>query len=113
MNSSLMKLCHPNFKVLLKQNMRVPKFQPEETISINLKFANNNIRLNLVPTVSQAKMAEGKGGGKSIGDVDAEVQKERAMIIDATVVRIMKARKVEVHNELVSSVINQISMFQA
>ena len=113
MNSSLMKLCHPNFKVLLKQNMRVPKFQPEETISINLKFANNNIRLNLVPTVSQAKMAEGKGGGKSIGDVDAEVQKERAMIIDATVVRIMKARKVEVHNELVSSVIKQISMFQA
>jgi hypothetical protein len=58
-------------------------------------------------------MAEGKGSGKSTGDVDAEVQKERGMIIDATVVRIMKARKVEVHNELVSSVIKQITMFQA
>jgi len=58
-------------------------------------------------------MAEGQGGGKSTGDVDAEVQKERAMIIDAVCVRIMKARKVEVHNELVSSVIKQINMFQA
>lgn len=35
------------------------------------------------------------------------------MIIDAVCVRIMKARKVEKHNELIQSVIKQVTMFQA
>jgi hypothetical protein len=39
-------------------------------------------------------LVSGKKGGKSLDDVDAEVMKERSMVIDATVVRIMKARKV-------------------
>ena len=43
----------------------------------------------------------GKKGGKSLDEVDTEVMKERSMIIDATIVRIMKARKVLIHNTLV------------
>jgi hypothetical protein len=35
------------------------------------------------------------------------------MIIDATCVRIMKSRKVETHNELMSAIIRQITMFNA
>lgn len=35
------------------------------------------------------------------------------MIIDAVVVRIMKARKVESHSKLIESVIKQTTMFQA
>lgn len=35
------------------------------------------------------------------------------MIIDATCVRVMKARKVEIHNNLVQMIIQQIHMFQA
>lgn len=67
-----------------------------------MNFDNNNIRLNLVPIPSAIKMAnEGAGTGKTSSDVDAEVMKERGMIIDAVCVRIMKARKVEVHNELI------------
>jgi hypothetical protein len=42
-------------------------------------------------------MAEGGGGIKSTSDLDQELQKERSMIIDAVIVRIMKARKVENH----------------
>ena len=42
-----------------------------------------------------------------------DVIKERGMIIDAVIVRIMKARKVEIHNDLITSVIKQITMFQA
>lgn len=42
-------------------------------------------------------MAEGAGNIKSTTDLDQELQKERSMIIDAVVVRIMKARKVENH----------------
>lgn len=35
------------------------------------------------------------------------------MIVDATCVRIMKSRKVETHTELMSSIIRQITMFNA
>jgi hypothetical protein len=41
----------------------------------------------------------------SLNKVDVEVQKERSMVIDAVCVRIMKARKVEVHNELMNSIV--------
>lgn len=50
-------------------------------------------------------MADGAGGIKSTSDLDAELVKERSMIIDAVVVRIMKSRKVEMHNGLIESVI--------
>jgi len=56
-------------------------------------------------------MAEGQGNIKSTTDLDQELQKERSMIIDAVVVRIMKARKVEVHQKLIESVIKQTTMF--
>ena len=58
-------------------------------------------------------MAEGAGGIKSTTDLDQELLKERSMIIDAVVVRIMKARKVEIHQKLVESVIKQTTMFAA
>lgn len=61
----------------------------------------------MVPQPSTAKMAsEGIAGGVKVADVDAEVMKERGMIIDATCVRIMKSRKVENHNDLVSAIIH-------
>ena len=48
---------------------------------------------------------EGAGSGKSLETVDANVQKERFLQIDATIVRIMKARKVETYSELISDVV--------
>ena len=88
-------------QVLLKEKTKQPKFEPNEKITVNPKFENNNIRLNLVPVQSAAKMAETGIGSKNTNDIDQEVQKERAMIIDAVCVRIMKGRKVEMHNELI------------
>ncbi len=59
----------------------------------------------MIPQANSAKIASEGIGGKSVSEVDNEVLKERGMIIDATCVRIMKARKVETHNELVASII--------
>ncbi len=39
--------------------------------------------------------------------------KERGLVIDAMVVRVMKARKTETYNNLVNEVIRQIKIFQA
>lgn len=44
---------------------------------------------------------------------DKEIKIERQNIIDAVVVRIMKARKAEKHNELLVDVTKQISIFMA
>lgn len=107
LNEGLLKLCNPKSKMLLKENQKVPKFTPEEKIRVNDKFESNNLRVNMVPQPSSAKMAtEGAGGAMKVADVDAEVIKERGMIIDATCVRIMKSRKVENHNDLVQSIIH-------
>jgi len=96
----------------MKERPKKPVFDPNEKIMVNVKFDNNNIRLNLVPQPSAQRMAaEGAGTGKSSSDVDAEVTKERGMIIDAVCVRIMKARKVEKHNDLLQTIIKQVNMF--
>ena len=93
--------------MLLKEDAKKPVFRPDEKIVVNEKFESNNIRVNMVPMPSTAKMAtEGAGGAMKVQDVDAEVIKERGMIIDATCVRIMKSRKVENHNDLVQAIIH-------
>ena len=102
LKEALMKLCNPKSRMLLKEDQKKPIFRPDERITVNEKFESNNIRVNMVPQPSTAKMAsEGAGGAMKVADVDAEVMKERGMIIDATCVRIMKSRKVESHNDLV------------
>jgi len=108
-----MKLCNPKHPVLSKAEKKPTFDNMDEKISLNSKFENSNIRLNLVPTASAKQMAMGGGGAKSQEDIDSQVQKERCFIIDSVIVRIMKARKVETHNELTGSVISQIQLFKA
>jgi hypothetical protein len=104
---ALMKLCNPKSKMLLKEDQKKPKFAPEEKIRVNDKFESNNLRVNMVPQPTTAQMANtGAGGSMKVADVDAEVIKERGMIIDATCVRIMKSRKVENHIDLVTAIIH-------
>ena len=46
---SLLKLCAPKTQLLLKENVKVPKFKPEEKIKINESFQNNNIKILVIP----------------------------------------------------------------
>jgi len=109
----MMRLCNPKHCVLLKQNKKKPVFAPDEKISVNTSFEYNNIRMNLIPAPSAAKMAESGVGNQSTSEMDDQVQKARTNIIDAVIVRIMKARKTELLNELIQSCIRQITMFAA
>ena len=93
---------------------KVPSFDdPNELISVNLEFKNDNIKLMLNPVVSAVNMVAQNFKNNIINQIDAEVQKERAYIIDALCVRNMKAKKTELHNNLIQSVISQINMFTA
>ena len=107
LKDALLKLCSPKLKLLLKEDQKKPQFAQNEKIKVNERFESNNLRVNFVPVPSTAKMAtEGAGGAMKVADVDAEVIKERGMIIDAMCVRIMKSRKVENHNDLVQAIIH-------
>ena len=93
---------------------KLPSFDdPKELISVNLEFKNDNIKLMLIPVVSAASMVAQNDPNNIIIQIDAEVQKERACIIDSVCVRNMKAKKTEIHNNLMQSVISQINMFTA
>ena len=108
-----MRLCNPKTRVVAKGNPKVPKLDdPNEVLKLNMNFESANIRLNLIPQPALAKLTGG-GDRDPFKQVDQEVQKERAMIIDAVCVRIMKSRKVETHQELLNAIVRQITMFNA
>ena len=44
----MMRFCDPKMKVLLKE-VNKPVFGENEKIKVNPKFANNSIRINLIP----------------------------------------------------------------
>ena len=49
---------------------------------------------------------------KTISNIEDTIKQERAMILDANIVRIMKARKVLLHQDLLKEVFNQITLFK-
>ena len=111
LTESLLKLCAPKTPVLKKET-KVPKFTPNEKLTINKAFANNLVVVPLIPVQTHQQMVkkdEAAGGG----GIDPDVIKERSQVIEAVCVRIMKARKTEGHNQLIDAIIRQIKMFQA
>ena len=107
MKESLFKLCNPKSKMLLKEEQKKPVFRGDEKIRVNEKFESNNLRISFVP---KRIVSEATGGVK---ETDGQVLKERGMVLDATCMRIMKSRKIVAHNDLVTEIIHQTSMFQA
>lgn len=111
-NESILKLCNPKNKIIAKAKPRVPNFDdPDEILRLNETFESANVKQNLVPQPNLGKMTDDVKN--NINQVDQEVQKERAMIIDAVTVRIMKSRRVETHVELMNAIMRQITMFNA
>ena len=97
--------------MLLKEEQKNPAFRQDEKITVNEKFESKNLRINFVPIPFLKRIAsEATNRAK---DTDEEVMKERQLVVDATCMRIMKSRKVATHNDLVTAIIHQISMFQA
>jgi hypothetical protein len=63
--------------------------------------------VNFIPTQTHKK----KEPVDTKPQTDPEIDIERRNIIDAVVVRIMKARKTEKHNQLLEDVLRQITIF--
>ncbi|KAG6829544.1 hypothetical protein H0H87_011110 [Tephrocybe sp. NHM501043] len=77
--------------------------EESEQYDLNPNFKSKKIRVNLNLPIKAEKQAETK-------DVLKSVDEDRKYVIQATIVRIMKARKTMKHQPLIQEVISQISM---
>ena len=74
-----------------------------------MAFSCQNIKPNFVPPTTHVKKDLKKTEDEQ--EEEKNLRIERQNIIDAVVVRVMKARKTEKYNQLLEDVIKQISMF--
>lgn len=112
LNSALIGLCNPKVK-LLEKGVNKPSFDDEnEVIKLNLKFTNQALRVNVQPqpTAAKKKTAEVAESNTRLNDA---VDRERGIVIDGQIVKIMKTYKTYKHADLVPKVMESISMFKA
>ncbi len=84
------KLCEPKIKVLLKE-VNKPVFGDSEKIKVNEKFAQQSIRCNLIPQkVVKKKTTEATAEETQ---QHKQVTKERTYVVQAHIVKVMKAQK--------------------
>lgn len=107
----LKHLCNPKMKLIAKDNPKVPKFNPDEGLKVNSTFKSNLIKLNFIPKPI-LKRRDPNTKTEVQNQVEEEIKAERQMVLDAMIVRIMKARKKERHTELLTEVMKQVSLFK-
>lgn len=103
-------LCNPKMKCLKKGNAKTPKITEAETIQINEAFKNPSLKVNFVPKKTHKKKTVDEKGAIET-QVEQEIKMERQFVLEAIIVRIMKARKTERHEALIAEVIRQVSLF--
>jgi len=94
--------------------MKTPNFQDVEIVKVNHNFANANVMVNFIPPTTHKKKdkeEDSKGNAGAEAADEREIRIERQNIIDAVIVRIMKARKTEKHNQLLEDVVKQVTIF--
>jgi len=110
LGQALRFLCNPKNKLLLKQDISKPVFKPEETVKPNPDYSSQNIKVSFVPIQQSKRVSTEKTEGEKTDE--AEIKQERQFIIDATIVRIMKAHKTEKYTELMAQVMKNITLFK-
>ena len=110
-NAGMMQLCNPKVKLLLKQFNKPDFSKDEELIKVNPKFAQNNIRQQLIPQRVYKKKTTEKTEEEA--KQEKTVMKERTFVIQAHAVKVMKAQKTYRYQNLVTDIIRNITMFKA
>jgi hypothetical protein len=98
-------MCNPKTKIIDKENAKTPDFKLDEKCKLTEGYNNPNIKVSYVPAMAEKVTQQTAAGA------DPKPDAERMNILDAVIVRIMKARKTEKHTQLVEDVIKQVTMF--
>jgi len=98
---NLYTLSCAKYKILVKDPNN-PKFGPTDTFTFNNEFKSKLFRVKVNP-VPMGNSSEDRKV------IDEKINEDRKHLIEAAVVRVMKARNRLQHNNLVSEVIKQLS----
>ena len=93
-------LCNPKFKVLDRESPASPDFTATEKLRLAIDFANQLLRVVLVPK------------GIPIVQQEVKIDRERQEFLEALIVRIMKAKKTLHLNALMEEIMSQVTLFQ-
>eukprot|EP00607_Mallomonas_marina_P008660 CAMPEP_0182424868 /NCGR_PEP_ID=MMETSP1167-20130531/11130_1 /TAXON_ID=2988 /ORGANISM="Mallomonas Sp, Strain CCMP3275" /LENGTH=285 /DNA_ID=CAMNT_0024605005 /DNA_START=1355 /DNA_END=2212 /DNA_ORIENTATION=- len=99
----LLSLCTPKLRIL-KKSTKNKSISDDEVFTFNFEFSSKYRRLR-IPLIS----AKEQGISDDLCPVPSTVEEERKHLVDAAVVRIMKARKTLSHNDLLAEASKQLS----
>lgn len=100
----LISLCTPVARILLKSK-KGKAITPEDDFAVNLKYKSPKIRNKIKLVTLRSALGSSAGSGA----VPEQVEMARRNMIDAAVVRIMKARRALSHQELVTEAVHVLS----
>lgn len=111
LQTQLKDLFNPKQMMLKKDDSKTPKIRPDENVKFNEEFKNPSLKINYVPKKTHVKATgdEKTAVGQQVED---EIRMERAFVLEAMLVRIMKARKTWQHNPLLQEVMKQVTLFK-
>merc|ERR1712031_123340 len=88
-----------------KVTEKTGKFQMKDELEINENFDHKMIRIKINPQMSKKKGEDSQQQKAT----KQKIEEDRKHEIEAAIVRIMKARKIITHNNLVAETIEQLS----
>jgi cullin 3 len=105
----LLSLCTPKFKILNKLS-KIKGIADNDQFTFNHLYSSKLKRIK-IPLISQKECSGGSGGSddveKSLATLPPSVEEDRRHLIEAAIVRIMKARKTLSHNDLLAETMRQ------
>jgi cullin 3 len=101
----LLSLCTPKFKILNKLS-KIKGIADDDSFTFNQSYSSKLKRVK-IPLISQKELGGVDEMEKSMATLPPSVEEDRRHLIEAAIVRIMKARKTLSHNDLLSEAMRQ------
>ena len=104
----LLSLCTPKLRILIKDS-KTKHINPNDVFTFNAEFTSKFRKIKVPLIAATKENGEVEDGVNGDVGVPSNVQDDRKHQTEAAIVRILKARKVLAHNELISEVMRQLS----